>query len=188
MAENFDLGGSVSASDLDDIRISLDAINLSADRMSRSLSRAFASAIVSGKNFEETLRSIALNLSKLALSAGLQPLLQGATSLVGGAFSSLIGGGGSISIAPFADGGIVARPTFFGSGGGVGLMGERGAEAILPLARGPDGRLGIASRATVERAPVNITIATPDPVSFRHSQIEIASTLARAVMRAHRAL
>ena len=43
-------------------------------------------------------------------------------------------------MAPFADGGVVASPTFFGANGSVGLMGERGAEAIMPLARGPDGQ------------------------------------------------
>lgn len=187
MADNFDLGGSVSLGDLDDIRTSLDAINLSADRVSRSLSRAFANAIVSGKSFDDTLRSVALSLSRLALNAGLWPLMQGATSLVGGALSSITGGGGALPVAPFADGGIVSRPTFFGMSGGLGLMGERGAEAILPLARGPDGRLGVASREGGRaQMPVTVTITTPDAESFRRSQIEIAGTLARAVMRGQR--
>jgi tape measure domain-containing protein len=50
--------------------------------------------------------------------------------------------------AKFAKGGIVSRPTYFkfANGGTMqnGLMGEAGPEAIVPLKRGFDGRLGIA--------------------------------------------
>lgn len=47
----------------------------------------------------------------------------------------------------FARGGIVSAPTVFGHGGRLGLMGEAGPEAILPLRRGRDGRLGVAANA-----------------------------------------
>jgi phage-related minor tail protein len=51
------------------------------------------------------------------------------------------------SIKPFAMGGIVTKPTFFkyadGGAGRFGLMGEAGPEAIMPLKRGPNGRLGV---------------------------------------------
>jgi len=47
----------------------------------------------------------------------------------------------------FANGGIVTRPTFFkyANGGTMqnGLMGEAGPEAIMPLKRGADGKLGV---------------------------------------------
>jgi phage-related minor tail protein len=53
---------------------------------------------------------------------------------------------------PFADGGVVGGPTCFRwQGGDVGLMGEAGAEAILPLQRGPDGRLGVAAAGLRKR-------------------------------------
>jgi lambda family phage tail tape measure protein len=42
---------------------------------------------------------------------------------------------------------IVDRPTFFPFAKGVGLMGEDGPEAILPLKEGKDGKLGIAGPA-----------------------------------------
>jgi len=47
-------------------------------------------------------------------------------------------------IVPYAKGGIVDRPTLFPFAKGVGLMGEAGPEAIVPLKRGKDGKLGIA--------------------------------------------
>jgi tape measure domain-containing protein len=54
------------------------------------------------------------------------------------------------SIKPFATGGIVTKPTFFKyADGGTfnnGVMGEAGPEAIMPLKRGADGKLGVAAR------------------------------------------
>ncbi len=47
-------------------------------------------------------------------------------------------------IVPYAKGGIVNSPTLFPFAKGVGLMGEAGPEAIVPLKRGRDGKLGIA--------------------------------------------
>ena len=50
-------------------------------------------------------------------------------------------------VQAFADGGVVNRPTFFPmSDGGTGLMGEAGAEAIMPLRRTKDGRLGVEAQ------------------------------------------
>jgi tape measure domain-containing protein len=53
-------------------------------------------------------------------------------------------------IQPFAMGGIVTKPTFFkyAKGGEMqnGIMGEAGPEAIMPLKRGADGKLGVAAR------------------------------------------
>ena len=51
----------------------------------------------------------------------------------------------SNGIQPFAMGGIVNRPTLFPFAKGIGLMGEAGPEAIMPLRRGADGKLGVAS-------------------------------------------
>jgi hypothetical protein len=46
-------------------------------------------------------------------------------------------------LVPFGSGGLVVRPTIFPFAGGVGLMGEKGAEAIMPLGRTPGGDLGV---------------------------------------------
>ncbi len=57
-------------------------------------------------------------------------------------------------IQKYASGGIVNSPTMFGHRSGVGIMGEAGPEAILPLARGSGGQLGVQATVT----PVNINI------------------------------
>ena len=49
----------------------------------------------------------------------------------------------------FANGGVVNRPTAFGMSGGLGVAGEAGPEAILPLSRGPGGNLGVEAASPV---------------------------------------
>jgi lambda family phage tail tape measure protein len=53
---------------------------------------------------------------------------------------------GGSQITAYANGGVVGGPTYFPmSGGKTGLMGEAGPEAIMPLKRGKDGKLGVAT-------------------------------------------
>ena len=63
---------------------------------------------------------------------------------IGSANGNVFGANG---IVPYAMGGIVNRPTLFpfANGGaiGTGLMGEAGPEAIMPLTRGANGKLGV---------------------------------------------
>jgi len=51
---------------------------------------------------------------------------------------------------------IVSKPTYFAHGGGLGLMGEAGPEAIMPLARMPDGDLGVKTAGGGANVIVNI--------------------------------
>ena len=53
--------------------------------------------------------------------------------------NAFIGG----NVIPFANGGVVSSPTMFPMARGMGLMGEAGPEAIMPLQRGADGKLGV---------------------------------------------
>lgn len=54
---------------------------------------------------------------------------------------------------------IVSQPTAFAFAAGAGIMGEAGPEAILPLRRGPDGKLGVAASGGGGAPTVNINIA-----------------------------
>ena len=71
-----------------------------------------------------------------AVGGGVQSILSGILPFAKGAAF------GAGRVAAFARGGVVDGPTHFPMRGGVGLMGEAGPEAIVPLARGSDGRLG----------------------------------------------
>jgi hypothetical protein len=59
-------------------------------------------------------------------------------------------------IVPYAMGGIVDRPTLFPFAKGIGLMGEAGPEAILPLQRGANGKLGVAGGGGTTNVVINV--------------------------------
>lgn len=148
-----------------------------------SLNTALKGAITTGKSLEDVLRGLASSLASSALSAGLQPLQNLSSSLMSGVFAGIRG------VMPFAKGGVVSSPTYFGMGNGsLGLMGEAGAEAILPLARGADGRLGVASGGGGKPVQVVFHMSTPDASSFKKSEAQLSAMLAGAVRRGARRL
>jgi hypothetical protein len=53
---------------------------------------------------------------------------------------------------------IVSQPTLFPFAEGTGLMGEAGPEAILPLTRGTDGRLGVQASGAEQSQPTEINV------------------------------
>jgi phage-related minor tail protein len=69
----------------------------------------------------------------------------------------------------------------------MGLMGEAGPEAILPLARGADGRLGVRAAGGGGR-PVQVTVnvTTPDVAGFVRSQGQVAAAVGRVLARGQR--
>ncbi|TDR88961.1 hypothetical protein EV668_3446 [Enterovirga rhinocerotis] len=182
----------------------LETLDRLAQRFGSTLSGALSAGTSSGRDLSSVLDRIGATLaSTLArglgsgASSAFETLLKGAAqSLVSSLGSIGFGGllpfgrGGVVAggtVQPFAEGGIIAAPTYFPMRGRLGLMGERGAEAIMPLARGPDGRLGV--QAGGGAAPqVHVTIQAADLPSFRGSEAQIAAALARAVARGRRAL
>jgi phage-related minor tail protein len=172
--------------DLASMKTLLDQINVSAGNATKTLASGLSHATTSGKSLNDMLASVALSLAKLALRDGTKLLAEGLISGLSSLFSGAFGGGGAA--APFADGGVVASPTYFANGGSIGLMGERGAEAIMPLSRGPDGKLGVISQGGAKPVSVTVNIAARDVDSFRRSEAQITSALARAVARGQRNL
>ncbi|MEP9352043.1 phage tail tape measure protein [Xanthobacter sp. KR7-65] len=169
----------------------LGAAEVSARGFASALSSAFTGLAVQGKDLGSVLEQLVTRLANLALSAALKPLESSLTSLLSGAGGALgFARGGVISdgqVKPFARGGVVAAPTYFPMGSsGLGLMGEKGAEAILPLARGADGKLGVRAAEGGGRPAVTVNIATPDIAGFRRSDAYLSGLVARAVARGQR--
>jgi hypothetical protein len=83
-------------------------------------------------------------LGNLFGGGGISPLASGFLASGG---AGLFANGAAFragNVIPFATGGVVSSATTFPmSGGRTGLMGEAGPEAIMPLKRGPDGKLGV---------------------------------------------
>lgn len=149
-------------------------------RFGSALGSALTSAVTGGKGLDDVLKGLGQRLSDIALSSGLKPL----ETMLGDAVGSLIG-----KVTPFADGGVVRAPTYFSMAGGTGLMGEAGAEAILPLQRGPDGALGVASAGGGASGPqVVFNVTATDAGSFLKSEGQVSAMLARSVDRGRRGL
>lgn len=162
---------------LSDVMADLEARS---QRFGAALTGAMRSATTGGKGLEDVLRGLGNRLVDITLAAGLKPL----EGLLGNAVGSLIG-----SVTPFADGGVVRAPSYFPMNGGTGLMGEAGPEAILPLKRGADGSLGVASAGGGGAMPqIVFNVTATDAASFRKSEGQVSAMLARSVMRGRRGL
>jgi lambda family phage tail tape measure protein len=188
-----------TSSTLDGLTLKTKDLTASASGFARAMTQAFSASVTGGKQFDDVLKSLGLRISDLAvrlafkpleksLTSGISSLLSGLTGSVGsagsGASASLAAASGAIK--PFASGGVIGTPTYFPLlGGGVGLAGEAGPEAIMPLQRGPDGRLGVSGGGG---NTINVQISTPDLDNFRRSESYITGQIARAVARGQRSL
>jgi phage-related minor tail protein len=185
-----------TSSTLDGLTLKTKDLTASASGFARAMSQAFSASVTGGKQFDDVLKSLGLRISDLAvrlafkpleksLASGISSLLSGLTGSVGNsASSSLTAASGAIK--PFAAGGVIGTPSYFPLvNGGVGLAGEAGPEAIMPLKRGADGRLGVSGGGG---NTINVQIATPDLDNFRRSESYITGQIARAVARGQRNL
>jgi len=165
---------------------------------SRSLNtdmrRAFGDLVFEGTKVSDVFKNVAKSMVNTTINSAIRPVTGAISGALTGGLTNLIGGilpfaqGGVFSgghVTPFAKGGIVSNPTNFQMNGGLGLMGEAGPEAIVPLARGSDGSLGIRGGAG-NTVTVNMNISTPDVVGFKRSGSQIAAGIQRAIARGQR--
>jgi phage-related minor tail protein len=161
---------------------------------SGGLRRAFDGVVFDGMKLSDALRGLASSLADTVFNVAFRPVQNALGGALAQGVNGLLGGlmpfekGGSFSqgrVMPFAKGGIVSTPTAFPMRGGTGLMGEAGPEAIMPLARGADGRLGVQS-AQGPNVTVVMNISTPDVTGFQRSQTQVAAQAMRALSRGQR--
>lgn len=163
--------------------------------MQRGFRRAIDGVVKEGDSLGEALKNIVSSVISTAYSAAVNPVADHLGSLVAGGIGQIFGlspfaDGAPFSqgrVMPFANGGIVNGPVSFPMRGGTGLMGEAGPEAIMPLARGADGKLGVRGGGG---QVVNVTmhVQTPDVAGFHRSQGQIAAQVSRAIQRGQRNL
>jgi hypothetical protein len=100
-----------------------------------------------GRAFKRMVASIVADLVRLAAQKLIMSLL-GISDFgnTGQAVWSKLFGSANANGNAFGPNGIVTQPTMFAmGGGGIGIMGEAGPEAILPLQRNASGQLGVAA-------------------------------------------
>lgn len=176
----------------------------------RTMEMAFADFCANGKfEFKDFVKTLLVNLNTLLFKiAVLEPMakslkaaLSGASGGAGGGFLGGMPGGGFGSdlfslaggesgmffakggLIPYAAGGIVSRPTVFPMANGMGLMGEAGPEAVVPLKRTASGDLGIQGGAGGN--VINVNISAVDGQSFyelcRRNPAAITDPIERAL-------
>ncbi len=162
---------------------------------SGGLRRAFDGVVFDGMRLSDALKGVAKSMADTVFNTALKPvqnavggfLANGVNSLLSGAMPFANGAAFSQGrVMPFAKGGVVAQPTSFAMRGGTGLMGEAGPEAIMPLTRGADGRLGVQASGGARAVTVVMNISTPDVQSFQRNQTQVAAEALRALARGQR--
>lgn len=148
-------------------------------------------------NFKDLANSIIKDMLRIAIQqmilrpilgamfpgSSVIPMQPGGGYANGGAFGSY----GEISA--FANGGIVNKPTMFafanGGAGQLGLMGEAGPEAIMPLQRGSDGKLGVraAGGGEVNNVTVNVNVesGSTDQTATASGAAQLGKAIASAI-------
>ena len=133
----------------------------------KGMEDAMVKFVMTGKlNFSDLANSIIADLTRMLVRAAItKPLF---SFLFPGLANGGVVDGGEIvasakgnvfaknKIVPYAYGGIVNKPTLFPMANGMGLMGEAGPEAIMPLKRGSNGKLGVQSSGGVGNIVVNV--------------------------------
>ncbi len=133
------------------------------------MSDGIATFVATGKgNFKDLARSIIQDISKMLVKFAMLRLAKMALGAFGG--GGLFANGGAFNsqgVQYYAKGDIFNKPTAFRHAGGLGIMGEAGAEAIMPLTRGSDGKLGVkvygnkqtnANNQAINQVQIDITI------------------------------
>lgn len=166
------------------------------ERTAKNLENAFANtatSIVMGSESASSAVSRLMNqLAQMALNAAFQSLFGGMFGGLSWLFTPSAMGNvfAQGNVVPFANGGVVSAPTVFPMAGrSTGLMGEAGPEAIMPLSRGPDGKLGVAAggeqtiRLVVEAEEGELFVPRVRQISGQ-TAVQVSRNAARAQQRA----
>ena len=133
----------------------------------KGMEDAMVKFVMTGKlNFRDLANSIIADLTRMLVRAAITKPLFG--FLFPGLASGGVIKGGEIvpsamgnvfaknKIVPYAKGGIIDRPTLMPLANGAALAGEAGAEAIMPLKRGRNGKLGVQASGGIGNIVVNV--------------------------------
>ena len=158
----------------------------------KGMEDAMVKFVMTGKlNFKDLANSIIADLTRMLVRAAVtKPLFN--FLFPGLADGGVVSGGeivpsanGNVfaknKIVPYKMGGIVNRPTLFPMQNGMGLMGEAGPEAVMPLKRAANGKLGVQSSGGVGNIVVNVDASGSSVQGDSAQSQEFGRALAAAI-------
>jgi lambda family phage tail tape measure protein len=161
------------------------------EQLASTMTNLFMAATRGADAFKQALAGVLTQLAQMLANRAFTALFEGFGSgggAGGGLFSALrrlfgFANGGAFvggNVVPFAKGGVVNSPTTFPmSRNRTGLMGEAGPEAVIPLRRGRDGKLGVG--AEPQNVAVDVRVHVDDNGNWRSNVERIAdSRISRA--------
>jgi hypothetical protein len=171
-------------SDTDKLRESIDGLGAGFERAGRRSSRALADMLFGLDKARFSVQNFLAQIgSDIAEGLIRKRITDPITSGLSGIFDNLFADGAAFDrgrVTAFARGGIVDKPTLFPMANGMGLMGEAGEEAVMPLKRLGDGKLGVRAEIETRAAPAaGVTVNVYDNRTSRDSS-SVAVTERRA--------
>jgi TP901 family phage tail tape measure protein len=140
-----------------------DSLTSKLESFKSTAQNAFVGLVTGAMTFKQAIGQVASQLAQMAAQAAFQQLFGGAFKeggFLGKLFGGLFANGAAFAngrVTAFASGGVVQGATAFAMQGGLGVMGEAGPEAIMPLARGRGGKLGVVAQGGAQRVQIEIT-------------------------------
>ena len=139
---------------------------------------ALVNFVTTGKlAFGDLARSIINDMIRIMIQqAIMKPFTGWLSGMFGSADGNVIAGG---EVKKYKSGGIVSRPTYFPMKNGMGLMGEAGAEVIMPLKRGRNGKLGVQASGGTGSITISTSHkATSAGTLYRTSDLQETGSIA----------
>jgi len=170
--------------------------NKAAAEAADAIQGSFEDVLFGAESATEAVKNLGRELAKVAFRSAFNGAAGSLFTDLGASFAGMFTGGGagttagaptaggavamggvfSGGVRRFAQGGVLDGPTSFPMRGGMGLAGEAGPEAIMPLGRDGAGNLGVRGGVTV-----NMTVNTPNADSFRRSKQQITARLREGI-------
>jgi len=158
-------GAAQAAQEVQKLNDALSETQVLMQDVGKTISQSFGDALMSivdgSKSAADAFKDMARQILKQAFDMlVVKPIMNSIMGFFGG--NQISGPGFGLGnranfappVRPFADGGVVSGAQMFSHSGGLGVMGEAGPEAIMPLKRGKNGKLGVQ----VEGGSGNVTV------------------------------
>lgn len=163
----------------------IESVNMTVKDFGSAWGEAARDVGIAGESIEQTAENLFKRLQSIAFDFFITRQVTGFMTSAFGAGAGMFGFGGGArnggmfdqgSVVPFGDGGITEGPELFPmSGRRVGLRGEAGREAVVPLPNGREIPVRMEGGRGGQITNVNMTVYAKDAKSFDETERQMIS-------------